>query len=210
MPTHGSVLRLGEAHPFNFQGVCFMPFSLTFKPRFLSLAAALAATISSGLSQADSISFVEQANGPVVVTHDNNDWRSFSYSSTNETATADATLLKLSGQGSLGDGTQAIFLKDGNGTITDILTASVQVIDASSYSVHYEFYSDDALPTVTPHSTGQYADVVINGITGYVGLQSFSHAIGVTSISAVPEPQAYLMAVMGLGVVGAALRRRAA
>lgn len=187
-----------------------MPFSLPAKPRFVSLAVALVATASAGLAQAASISFVEQADGPVLVTHDDKDWTSFSYSSTNETATADATLFKFSSQGSFGDGTQAIFLKDGNGTITDILTASVHVIDASSYSVHYEFYSDGALPTVTPHSTGQYSDVIINGITGYVGLQSFSHAIGVTSISAVPEPQAYLMALMGLGVVGAALRRRAA
>jgi hypothetical protein len=186
-----------------------MMFSSRLKP-YLAVSGALVATMFATTTHAASVSFVEQASGPVLVTHDNNDWTTFSFTSTKETATADATLFKFSNQGNLGDGTEVIFLKDSNGAISDLLTAKIHVINSSAYSVHYEFFSDSAIPSIIPHSTGRYTDVSINGETAYVGLQSFSHAIALTSLTAVPETQSSVMMVIGLGLMGTVMRHRKA
>lgn len=187
-----------------------MKFAPKLKP-YLTVTCALVATMLAATAQAASVTFVEQVNGPVIVTHDNQDWNTFSFTSTKNSATADATLFKFSEQGGLGNGTQVIFLKDSKGTITDLLTATVQITASDAYSVHYEFYTDSALPSVMPHSTGKYTDVFATGNTAYVGLQSFSQGIGLTSIPAVPEVQSSMMMVIGLGgLIGAAMRKRKA
>lgn len=168
-----------------------------------------AAALFAGTASAASISFTETAGGNVVVGHDAWDWQSFSYASTAHTATADADLFKFPSQGSNGDGTEVILLKNAAGQLNSLLTAAVTVTNASSYHVHYEFFSGSALPSIIPQSTGKYTDVLINGLTGYAGLQTFSQGIGVTAVAAaVPEAQSYALTLAGLGVVGAVIRRR--
>ena len=185
-----------------------MTISRKLKPH-LTTCFVLAVTVLASSAQAASVTFAQQVNGPVLVSHDNQDWNTFSFTSTNNTATADATLFKYSEQGGLGDGTQVMFLKNNQGAISDLLTAKVHITADDSYSVHYEFYTSSALPSIIPHSTGKYTDMFVSGNTAYLGLQSFSHGIGLTSIPAVPETQSVVMMTVGLlGLIGAASRKR--
>jgi len=176
-----------------------LPFALSL----LALSAALAPS-----AQAASVSFTQVANGNVLVQHDNNDWQSFSFSSTGNTAVADATLFKFSNQGSFGNGTEVVLLKNGTGDVDALLTANVTVLSSSSYKVHYEFMTGSALPSVLPTSTGQYSDVIGTSPSAYVGLQSFSQGIGLTVTPSVPEPATYGMALAGLLTLAVATRRK--
>ena len=137
--------------------------------------------------------------------HDNNDWLTFSATSTAETAHAEATLFKFSTQGGT-PGTYGYFLTEG-GILSDVLIATVTNIDANTYAVVYDFYSDPALPNLTNITfTATFTLEEAAGGNSF-GLPSYSQQIFINSgVTEVPEPGT--LGLLALGLIGAGIGRR--
>ena len=151
------------------------------------------------------ISFTEVAGSNVAVAIDSFDWITFSSTSTAETAHADATLFKFSNQGGA-PGTYGYFLTEG-GILSDVLIATVTNIDANTYAVVYDFYSDPALPDLTNITfTDRFTQEERAGGNSF-GLPSYSHEIFINSgVAEVPEPGT--LGLLALGLIGAGIGRR--
>ena len=173
----------------------------------LALSAIVSGLLAVGASPASAafISFTEVEGSNVSVAIDNNDWLTFSSSSTAETAHAEATLFKFDTQGTT-PGTYGYFLTEG-GVASDVLIATVTNFDPNTYQVVYDFYSDPASPDLANIIfTARFIEEELVGGNSF-GLPSYSQQIVVNSgVTEVPEPGT--LGLLALGLIGAGIGRR--
>ncbi len=173
----------------------------------LALSAIVSGLLAVGASPASAafIAFTEVEGSNVAVARDNNDWLTFSSTSTAETAHAEATLFKFPNQGTA-PGTYGYFLTEG-GILSDVLIATVTNLDSVTYQVVYDFYSDPELPNLTNIIfTATFSQEELAGGNSF-GLPSYSQQIVVDSgVTEVPEPGT--LGLLALGLLGAGIGRR--